>query len=367
MLTKLNIPKTIKVGFQERQDTYTGKLAYVTYIDDKGILRKQTSWDGWRDEKIDPVEFANEPTTGFVLNKGIGGPRQSYGWNPRNEWIRVYDPRGFEFEISVANLIFILQECSAIKGKGLEGEFVYSWDKADLVLLPVNSQEYQKSVNFGILSKKKVNLRSMKPGYLYLNKDSEKLMYLGKHVWSDLPNTPGKTFQKEEVLVFVKTEPVIPDEDEDENPRAKYLLYKDSKQIAEEISTECMDSYSLELAELTESVFYSKIKGLVLKPITNINLNLGPYKRFETYVKHNGTIVQGTLYGKETLTGKFYYQFYGYYRVFIKNGVYDTDYNSVYAQRVNHDQLTEQEVLDLCYDLYIEFENGKEVKITSRY
>jgi hypothetical protein len=39
--------------------------------------------------------------------------------------IVVYDPRGFEFEISIPNLLYILQECTSTKGKGLDGEFVY--------------------------------------------------------------------------------------------------------------------------------------------------------------------------------------------------------------------------------------------------
>jgi hypothetical protein len=51
--------------------------------------------------------------------------------------VRVYDPRNFEFEISVANLLYILEETSSLKGKGLEGEFVYAWEGKELVLLPV--------------------------------------------------------------------------------------------------------------------------------------------------------------------------------------------------------------------------------------
>ena len=70
---KLNIPDKIKVGFQKRSDTYTGKLSYITYINKKGKLAKETSWEGWRDEKITPLEFDNVPTEGFVLNKKAGG------------------------------------------------------------------------------------------------------------------------------------------------------------------------------------------------------------------------------------------------------------------------------------------------------
>jgi hypothetical protein len=126
--TNMLIPSKIKIGYQTRSDTYTGKLAYVIYFDNKGVLRKEKSWEGWRDKKIPPQEFTNEPIEGFVLNRGVGGVRDSWSsWNTRNEYIRVYDPRDFEFEISVSNLLFILQESSSIKGKGLEGEFVYAW------------------------------------------------------------------------------------------------------------------------------------------------------------------------------------------------------------------------------------------------
>lgn len=126
---QLFIPEKICVGFQTREGTYTGKLAYVIYYDQKGVRRKEKSWESWRNKKLPPVDFTNEPIEGFVLNKGVGGARQSYGWNTRNEYIRVYDPRDFEFEISVANLLFILRECDCSRGKGLEGKFVYAWDK----------------------------------------------------------------------------------------------------------------------------------------------------------------------------------------------------------------------------------------------
>lgn len=52
MKANIFIPTKINVGFQKRKDTYTGKLAYVIYFDEKGKLRKETSWQGWRDEGI---------------------------------------------------------------------------------------------------------------------------------------------------------------------------------------------------------------------------------------------------------------------------------------------------------------------------
>jgi len=185
---KLIIPKELHVGYQNRSDTYTGKLAYVIYKDAKGVLRKEKSWNGWRDQKISIDVLDNTPTSGFVLNKKVGGYG---GWNPRQTWVRIYDPRNFEFEISVANLLFILEETSAIKGKGLEGEFVYSWDGTELVLLPVTSQEYKNSSEFTDLQTKKVTKNDIKEGCLYVTKDMEKVMYLGRHHWYELTRNYG--------------------------------------------------------------------------------------------------------------------------------------------------------------------------------
>ncbi len=77
-MSNLFIPSKIKVGFQERQGTFTGKLAYVIYFDEKGKLRKETSWEGWRDSKIPAIEFENKPNSGYILNKGV--QRGGYHW-----------------------------------------------------------------------------------------------------------------------------------------------------------------------------------------------------------------------------------------------------------------------------------------------
>ncbi len=176
--TQLFIPKKIKVGYQKRDDTYTKKLAYVIYYDAKNVLRKQASWDGWRDKKIAPSDFENVPMDGFVLNRRVGG--HSSGWNHRNTYCRVFDPRGFEFEISIENLLFVLQESSSIKGKGLEGKFVYSWDGKELVLLPVDCDEYKKCTNFTNLQDNKVSTKELIVGATYLTKKEDNLIFIGR-------------------------------------------------------------------------------------------------------------------------------------------------------------------------------------------
>ena len=244
MNNTLFIANKIKVGFNPRTDTYTGLLGYVIGHDGKK-WRKEPSWEGWRyhfqdgeefekikrqqyeqrlaqfrnnleyykkhypnntshaekqlkdfengyasftpngrfsnDPKIKPVEFENVPTEGFVLNKKVGGTR--YSWNTRATYSRVYDPRGFEFEITIPNLLYILQECNAYKGKGLEGTFVYAWDGKDLVLLPTSSQEYQESQKFTKLQSGKVGVKDLVAGCTYKTKQLQEYIYLGKFNW----------------------------------------------------------------------------------------------------------------------------------------------------------------------------------------
>lgn len=189
---RLNIPETLKVGFNSRSDTYSGKLAYVTYINKKGDIAKETSWKGWIDSKIDVETYENKPIEGFVLNRRAGGYKS--GWNFRQTRCRVYDPRGFEVEISVENLLYILQECTSSKGKGLEGEFVYAWSGPELILLPVCSEDYKASTNL-MEKQEKITLKTLKVGAAYKGSTEDYLIYIGKmewYVWHRKDNTPTK-------------------------------------------------------------------------------------------------------------------------------------------------------------------------------
>ena len=177
---RLNIPQTLKVGFQERSDTYSGKLAYVTYINKKNEIAKQTSWNGWRSKDIEPETYDNVPTEGFVLNRRTGGYKS--GWNFRQTYCRVYDPRGFEVEISMENLLYILQECTSTKGKGLEGTFVYAWEGPTLILLPAESEDYKASTELQN-KQEKISIKDLKVGASYKGKEKDYLIYIGKMEW----------------------------------------------------------------------------------------------------------------------------------------------------------------------------------------
>ena len=181
MANNIFIPEKIKVGFQKREDTYTKKLAYVIYYDEKGKLRKETSWESWRDNKITPLDLNNEPMSGFVLNKKVGGVGYS-SWDARKTYVRVYDPRDFEFEISIPNLLFILENSNSIKGKGLEGDFVYGWSGTELLLVPTSSPDFKQLMNYSktMHSKDHIKSKELKIGATYTHKKNVNMIYMGR-------------------------------------------------------------------------------------------------------------------------------------------------------------------------------------------
>lgn len=181
MNTTMFIAETIKVGFQARYDTYSERLGYVVPMDNNGKFRKEKSFEKWCNPKLKPQQFQNTPTSGFVLNQRVGG--ENRGWKHRKTYVRVYDPRGFEVEISVDNLLYILEHTSSIVGKGLEGEFVYAWEGTELILLPTNAVDYKESLAYTEKERKQEYLtgKQLVVGGVYLSKDNVQLIYLGKH------------------------------------------------------------------------------------------------------------------------------------------------------------------------------------------
>jgi len=185
MKSTIIIPKKIKVGFQERSDVYSKKLGYVIYNDDK-VWRKEKSWEGWRDKSIEPQEFENNLSTGFTINLNKGGVGSGYSrWDTRMEKIRVYDQRGFEFEITLPNLLYILQNSSCVKGKGIDSACCFGWDGKDLVLIPEEAPEYQEMLEFNELQTKKVSRKELVQGGIYIDNKNEKGTFVEDNYFYD--------------------------------------------------------------------------------------------------------------------------------------------------------------------------------------
>lgn len=286
MKSNIFIPEKINVGLQGREDTYTKKLAYVIYFDEKGKLRKEASWNSWRNKDLGNEIFENVPTSGFVLNKKAGG--YSTGWNHRQTYVRVYDPRGFEFEIDVPNLLYILENTNSIKGKGLEGEFVYGWDGKDLVLIPTESPDYKEITEFNKIlhSNKSIKVKDLIIGATYLTKSNEEWVYMGRF---DYYTTESEWIDKEKRYerydinkgkyhYFVR-------ESTCRWTNEKYLQIKNLKSLSgafiDVASEECAENFAELMDKLEHTTSYS--------PIDNSKDEYLPYTFEEFEQKFKGT------------------------------------------------------------------------------
>lgn len=229
MKSTIFLPSKINVGFQNRSDTYTKKLAYIIYYDNKGVLRKEKSWESWRDVNIPNEEYNNTPTSGFVLNKKVGG--YDTGWNHRQTYVRVYDPRNFEFEISVPNLLYILENATSTKGKGLEGEFVYGFDGKDLVLIPCESPDYKQMEKYNdkVKNGERLKGKDFIIGATYLTKENNEAIYIGRyscHSWRAKENELFYFFARRTADGF------------------SFMESKAPSIVIEQISDKCIDDYA---------------------------------------------------------------------------------------------------------------------------
>jgi hypothetical protein len=248
-MSNLFIPTNLKVGFVKREGTFTGKLAYVIYYDEKGKIRKETSWENWRDKKIPALELDNTPRSGYVLNKGV--KRDGY-WGSANEYVRIHDPRDFEFEISVANLMHILMHVDLSKREIME-ECVFAWGGKELYLIPVNCVEYQESLQYTAIQSNKVSAKELKPGLIYaLKKSDQKLTYIGYYeyydssYWRKLQSAKGKRHVFHDGRNFVVPSPST---------------------LSHAITDEHGEDFSNLVDKFFKSLHHSPIKSYKVKPI----------------------------------------------------------------------------------------------------
>ena len=237
-------------------------------------MRKEKSWNGWRDKNIEPQEFVNEPTSGFILNKKVGDYQSN--WNYRHAYCRVYDPRNFEIEISIENLLYILENNNSIKGKGLEGQFLYAYSGKDLLLLPIDSPDYKEIIQYNeILHEKNyVKVKDLVLGGTYKTKSDEEYIYMGRFdyyddVWESIPyeidsyygkvtrsKSVKKNVNKGKYHYFVK-------ETKSDYSDSIYFNILTLKSLGERfisiVSTECVENYAELFDELEYNPHYSPI------------------------------------------------------------------------------------------------------------
>lgn len=297
-IAQLFIPKTIRVGYKKRDDTYSGKLAYVIYIDNKGVVRKEKSWNSWRDEEIASEDYDNKPQAGFVLNKNI----KRYNWShfgSNASYIRVYDPRGIEFEITPENLIGILM-ASSISKRALADEYVYAWSGDRLVLLPVQSEEYQQAVQYTGLQDGKVTAKQLTPGCSYTTKKGEEAIYIGRFDWWHWGFSDGRSQSREHIFYAPAEEVKRRYERPNDNPEYGVFYTKpDTKFLSKKNTEEPVINYAELIDKFKADIHSSPIVDFHEdEPKIDLNVKLGAYGRYEiartTYYKPSADRI--TLY-----------------------------------------------------------------------
>lgn len=136
----MEIPEKIKVRIKKPNGNEI-PLGFVTYVDSKGKLRKEVSWNGWGDSYHG--EFSNEPKNGFKLENAV--KRTGVWFGAGRTMFRLQHPDGFIFEITTDNFWEICNSCIISKGV-IESKCILAWDGVALSLIPVDSELYQQQM-----------------------------------------------------------------------------------------------------------------------------------------------------------------------------------------------------------------------------
>lgn len=287
MQSNLYIPTKIRVGFVKRPDTYTGKLAYVIYYDEKGKIRKEASFESWRDHEIEVMELDNKPRNGYIFHKGV--QRDSSHFGSGRTMHRIFDSREFEFEIDVGNVDAILENTTVSK-REIDQECILAWYGKDLILLPTNCKEYKDSIKYTESQYKKVNAKTLIKGAIYVHKKSaEHYIYVGNLDWNieEKSGLNQKIINKGKKHIFFKRWGSFVNEYSehyDKTYRTQFYALG-IPTLSECISEEPVDDYAEIITQYENSYHSKNFVGIALGRIKELFVK-------NNYSEHIGTIMK---------------------------------------------------------------------------
>ena len=114
----------------------TGNQGYLVFSKPDGSTKNEVRFKKWvceeRGGKISNIE--NEALSGISVISTVGG---NGGYDKRQAYVQVKDPRGFIIEITDENFIEICKNFGVSNGV-LDGEYVYAFDDKYASLYLVN-------------------------------------------------------------------------------------------------------------------------------------------------------------------------------------------------------------------------------------
>ena len=271
----LECPKQIYVGIYDNS-WENNPLAYVTYKLKNGEVYKKTSFENWCNEKVEKKTFDNTPQEGFKVLFTVGGCKS--GWNVRQTYFRVVDPRGFQFEIVANNFVNILQS-SVINQGVIEGKFAYGWQGQQLILIRDTDPAYIEGVKSKDieLTGEKVTKDNIKLGKAYRLRDYKIGYYIGRFKWYGYKKSiyDWRQIEKNETWNCVET-PMYTFLCKNDFGVNTIAGYKEIKNVKFELSESISEEKVNEAVETFNNSQYSK-------PIDNLHIDYNPYD--EAYEK----------------------------------------------------------------------------------
>lgn len=196
----IKIPDQCYVGFSIRSDSSV-PLGFMTPYEThsttgeplatcKKRMDQVDYWSGARYGKtntgLQPTIVDNKPMIGFRISRSL----RRLGYGSQNTYIRIEDPRGFELEITVSNLI-MLTDNNLIENGEILRECVWGRDGNENVLLPINSEPYLQATANTERQKSAVSSRQVKPGDTVLLKNGLQGIYMGLLYQTSMASTTG--------------------------------------------------------------------------------------------------------------------------------------------------------------------------------
>ena len=269
-------------------------MAFITYALEDGSWKHKKAWDNWIDPDIPVIETTNAPSEGFVINKREGGGG-SWSYDEREAKIRVWTPNngGYEFEITIENMLDLLAISGSIPGKGLEGEFVYGYQGNRLFLIPTASESYKISSEFTDLNKFNVEAKDLIVGALYITKSVNRWIYMGLIPWIE-PSYYDNEISVEKSHIFYNADST----DMDELDSFQILKIKDL--------SKCLDSNPVEgLADLIEAM--QNTGKCFTRDMVMIKPKSPQFKLFKTRLRRSNATYEGDSYEGDSYEGDSYW------------------------------------------------------------
>lgn len=205
------IPQRIIAGFRKR-NTSTGRLSFLTFNDERGKMKFETSFNNWIDHDIPLEYYDNSSMTALYIGNAAGGCKS--GWNFRQEYIQISDDRGITFEIPTEDFLELL-DYSIVDHGIIKGEFVFGWWGNKLTIVSTEFPWYKDAKNYSnnINNEKITKVSQMIPGRTYklknypwgLKSENDTYVFIGNlsTITNDLHKTKSRlTFFKDDSFFF---------------------------------------------------------------------------------------------------------------------------------------------------------------------